>query len=92
MSVSQGKAYRAALRNDPCSYCGNRGGHIDHITPRIRRGGDSWTNLTAVCQVCNNGKRDKSLLSFLAWRGPGGWREELAAAQAKAALWKGVGA
>lgn len=68
-------AYAAILRVDPCAYCGQPAGTIDHIEP-IRRPeqlpkGHSlnrWENLTAACQSCNASKRTRSLLHFLVYR------------------------
>lgn len=45
-----------------CSYCG-RGDvtlSIDHILPRSRGGEDTWENLTAACNKCNNIKGDRT--------------------------------
>lgn len=61
-------AYYAALRLDPCAYCGATADHIDHITPRNRDGENHWENYTAACASCNATKSDKPLLFFLGWR------------------------
>ena len=34
---------------------------IDHIIPKQRRGEDSWYNLVAACESCNNKKANKIL-------------------------------
>src|SRR5262249_57586171 len=38
-----------------CQYCGRRGDRltIDHVVPRSRGGGTSWTNVVAACLRCN---------------------------------------
>lgn len=57
-----------ALRNDPCSYCGGEGGHIDHIVP-IKNGGQHCAgNITSACKSCNSAKGAKSVVEFLLWR------------------------
>jgi 5-methylcytosine-specific restriction endonuclease McrA len=60
------------LQGDPCSYCGELGGSIDHIVPRLegrtwslKDPWNQWPNLTSACKSCNNSKRQKSLLGFL---------------------------
>lgn len=74
------KEYLAAVRCDPCAYCGNRcwlsswrewyvrGLVLDHIEPKHRKGPDKWSNLTAACHGCNSRKRTRSLLGFLGGR------------------------
>lgn len=65
------------LRIDPCAYCGGAGGVIDHIYPRALGGSDEWTNLTAACAQCNNQKKAKLLLTYLAHRnGCWVWRHD----------------
>lgn len=60
--------YRAALRRDPCAYCGTRpSGGIDHIEPKSTIGIDDWTNYTACCRRCNSTKRTLPLLAALLW-------------------------
>lgn len=43
-----------------CQYCAKRspavGLDIDHVLPRSRGGGDTWTNLVTACQPCNRKK------------------------------------
>jgi 5-methylcytosine-specific restriction endonuclease McrA len=45
------------LRRDhyTCQYCGRRGDRltVDHVVPRSRGGGTSWTNVVAACLRCN---------------------------------------
>lgn len=70
-------AYGRALQADPCAYCGEPAGDLDHIIPveEIRQGRNTkrteWENLTAACHRCNMRKERASLLEFLAW--PRGW-------------------
>ena len=43
-----------------CQYCGKRSElTIDHVHPRSRGGDDTWENLVAACQSCNNRKGDR---------------------------------
>lgn len=43
-----------------CQYCGSRADlTIDHVHPKSRGGDDSWENLVAACQRCNNRKGDR---------------------------------
>lgn len=60
--------YGAIVACDPCSYCGGRGGTIDHITAVVRGGTNDWENLTGACLSCNSRKRDMSLLAWLGGR------------------------
>ena len=47
-----------------CQYCGidlcDKTATIDHITPRSRGGGSSWTNMVAACKDCNLHKGNKT--------------------------------
>ena len=61
-------AYLAALKADPCAYCGAAGGQLDHIDAAHNGGGDGWDNLTGACRGCNLSKGRKSLLGALGWR------------------------
>ena len=40
-----------------CQYCGvdpcDKTATVDHITPRCRNGGSSWTNMVTACKDCN---------------------------------------
>jgi HNH endonuclease len=71
--------YLDHVRCDPCAYCGAPSQVLDHIVPALRyvaehrrgglrRGTDSWANLTAACTECNGSKGSKSLLAFLGIR------------------------
>jgi 5-methylcytosine-specific restriction endonuclease McrA len=53
---------RGVLRRDAfrCAYCGAHAATIDHVLPRSRGGADSWENLVACCQRCNNTKGDRT--------------------------------
>jgi 5-methylcytosine-specific restriction endonuclease McrA len=46
-----------------CQYCGETSGPmtVDHITPKIYGGRDSWENLVCACIKCNNLKGNRSL-------------------------------
>ncbi|MCJ7509224.1 MAG: HNH endonuclease [candidate division Zixibacteria bacterium] len=46
-----------------CQYCGEAFGSmtVDHITPKIYGGRDSWENLVCACIKCNNLKGNCSL-------------------------------
>jgi 5-methylcytosine-specific restriction endonuclease McrA len=57
------------LRADPCSYCGDLGGHIDHIVPISRGGPHCVSNLTSACRACNSSKNRRPLLAFLNTKG-----------------------
>jgi 5-methylcytosine-specific restriction endonuclease McrA len=58
--------YAAILRRDPCSYCGARGGQVDHVVPLAEGGENRAMNLTSACETCNPAKGAKPLLLFLA--------------------------
>lgn len=49
-------AYRLAIANDPCSYCGRPGENNDHVFPIAKGGTDHWWNLTRACEQCNKRK------------------------------------
>lgn len=61
------RAYREAIKNDPCAYCGAAGQHDDHVVPLARGGTDHWWNLTRACAPCNISKGHKLLTE---WSGP----------------------
>lgn len=58
-------AFDILIREDPCSYCGDRSDTADHIEPQAHGGSDEWENLTGACRSCNDRKGDKPLLRFL---------------------------
>jgi hypothetical protein len=58
-------AWRTIVRRDPCSYCGGRGGTLEHIRPTSRGGGQTWKNEVGACRACNEAKADGGLLLFL---------------------------
>lgn len=60
---------RATLRGDPCAYCLDVGGTIDHIEPTSAGGPDRPLNLTGACPRCNCQKGETPLLLFLVRRG-----------------------
>ena len=50
-------AYRLAIGNDPCFYCGSPAtDHVDHYFPLAKGGTDHWFNLVRACDTCNNAK------------------------------------
>lgn len=54
---------RGILKRDnyTCAYCGKDGATtIDHIMPQSRGGENTWLNLVAACQKCNNIKDDRT--------------------------------
>jgi len=56
-------SFRAVLERDHhrCAYCGGAGATtVDHVYPRSRGGGNSWSNLVACCATCNNVKADRT--------------------------------
>ena len=47
--------------NYECAYCGSsKHLTIDHIIPKSRGGGNTWTNLVTCCRNCNRTKDDKT--------------------------------
>jgi hypothetical protein len=68
------EAWASICRLDPCSFCGDLGGTIDHIVPqnplvpRPFGGKHSWLNYAGCCTRCNSRKKSGSLLMFLAVR------------------------
>lgn len=60
---------RGVLRRDEhrCGYCGAHANTIDHVMPRSRGGKDTWENLVACCQRCNNIKSDRTPAE-MGWR------------------------
>ena len=47
--------------NFRCQYCGTKQNlTIDHVIPKARSGGDTWTNLVTACQDCNSRKNDNT--------------------------------
>jgi len=47
-----------------CQYCGkdlcDKTATIDHIVPRCRGGGSTWTNMVAACKPCNLSKGNRT--------------------------------
>jgi 5-methylcytosine-specific restriction endonuclease McrA len=54
------------LRRDNycCQYCGielcDKTSTIDHVTPRSKGGGSTWTNMVAACKDCNLSKGNRN--------------------------------
>ena len=48
-----------------CQYCGEKPGQlhltVDHIVPRSRGGGHTWTNLVTACKRCNQRKGNQTV-------------------------------
>lgn len=57
--------YVDIIQDDPCVYCGQPTGHIDHIIPRRDGGPTVWENLAPTCAGCNYAKHTKSVLGFM---------------------------
>lgn len=47
-------------RDRACAYCGGRAQTVDHIVPRSRGGGSTWTNLVSACSRCNERKGNRT--------------------------------
>lgn len=58
-------AYRRAIRDDPCYYCGGTGQEDDHFFPLAKGGTDHWWNLIRACRRCNRSKRATCGTAFL---------------------------
>ncbi len=43
-----------------CAYCGGTASTIDHVLPRSRGGGNTWSNTVAACGRCNQRKGDRT--------------------------------
>ncbi|PPG51754.1 HNH endonuclease [Rathayibacter sp. AY1E9] len=73
---------RGVLRRDNhrCGYCGQHAATIDHIQPKSRGGRDTWENLVACCQRCNNVKSDRTPHEM-------GWRLRTAPRMPRAGSW-----
>lgn len=57
-----GYSRSAVLRRDRnrCAYCGRHATTVDHLVPRCRGGGWTWSNTVAACSPCNNRKADRT--------------------------------
>lgn len=67
--------YGEVLIDDPCSYCGGRGGEIDHVVPLKSGGTHAIDNLTAACPRCNRSKGARGLLPCLLLRATAAGKE-----------------
>jgi 5-methylcytosine-specific restriction endonuclease McrA len=67
--VSPSVRERTLLRDDyKCRYCGAApAGTIDHLTPRVRGGGNAMGNLAACCSPCNLAKGSMTEDEFREW-------------------------
>ena len=43
-------------RDGRCAYCGGPAETVDHVLPKSRGGGSTWSNLVAACVPCNHFK------------------------------------
>jgi HNH endonuclease len=59
-------AYRKAIANDLCFYCGRPGEHDDHYVPLAIGGTDHWWNLVRACRLCNQHKHAQHGDDFIA--------------------------
>lgn len=50
------------LQSNPCFYCGNAGGEIDHVMPLTKGGTHSIGNLVPCCRTCNSSKNNQLLI------------------------------
>lgn len=57
----------AAMKKQPCHYCGGTGGTIDHRIPKSQGGQTTLPNCVPACQWCNSRKRDRTEEEFRAW-------------------------
>ena len=59
---------RGVLRRDGgrCAYCNAAADTVDHVIPKSRGGGSTWSNLVAACRYHNAVKGDR-LLDELGW-------------------------
>ena len=55
---NEGASRKAILQRDNriCQYCAEPATTIDHVVPRSKGGGQSWTNLASSCHACNSRK------------------------------------
>jgi 5-methylcytosine-specific restriction endonuclease McrA len=58
-------AYRQAITNDPCFYCGAPGTEDDHYQSLKKGGTDHWWNLVRACRPCNARKNAMNGDEFL---------------------------
>lgn len=71
------KVHTAAVRLDPCSYCGAPGGHLDRLTPHAAgapparpRARAAWRDaradaITGACRQCSLDKSHADVLQFM---------------------------
>lgn len=66
--LAAGENYRRdtgyALRDLPCTYCGDPAQTLDHVVPRSRGGSDASDNLVPVCRSCNGAKSARLLVEW----------------------------
>ncbi|WP_394253649.1 HNH endonuclease [Arthrobacter pityocampae] len=54
--IAVSNAYRDAIKDDPCHYCGGPSSTVDHVFPVAKGGRDYWFNLVRACEPCNKRK------------------------------------
>ena len=48
----------------PCTYCGAKSAHVDHVIPLVKGGSHSIGNLTGACARCNLSKGSKFVMEW----------------------------
>lgn len=74
MGPADVQRWKAAVKRDPCSYCGGPGGIRDHVVSVATGGTDAWWNAAGICSLCNNRKGKLSVMAHLLWQA---WRPEI---------------
>lgn len=72
IDIQTSAAYRIAINNDPCFYCGTAKAkeyQVDHYFPIAKGGDDRWYNLVRACQPCNGSKHAKCGTYFMLMKG-----------------------
>jgi len=54
----------AAVRANPCVYCGDAAAGVDHVWPLSRGGPEDESNLVAACWSCNPSKGSRLLTEW----------------------------
>ncbi len=62
----QREEWSVVLRRDPCVYCGERGGTVEHVNPRGPR--SPVSNGVGACEKCNGERGSVPLIYYLIWR------------------------
>lgn len=72
-----GKNVRIKLVTQPCWYCGDASGTIDHNLPRSRGGTNDQRNLLPACSPCNAAKGSLTGDEFIKLCSERAWRRSL---------------